>query len=146
MKKFTDYIKFVNEAYSMERLNSRVSIDDTGRPFTAEFGLRISSDMIIGAVAFGSVGVHRTLIVDKNHAYDIQIGRSKFVARIQNSLTSAENGYVQNATLAKFDLEKGTMWLAEEDAEDGSIQWGRGFKFKSLILQGDVAQSNGWIQ
>lgn len=144
MKNFKEYVKTVNEAVPLNKLNSRIEVV-SGRPFSAEFGLRIESDKIIGVVAFGSVGVARTLIVDNNYAFDQKLARSRYVARIQNSLTAYAGGYVENATLAKFDLEKGTMWLAEQDNEDGSISWGRGFKFKRLILNEEVSKDKGWV-
>ena len=87
----------------------------------------------------------RALFIDDNHEYDKKLAASEYVARIQNSLTTFENGYVQNATLAKFDLKKGTMWLAEDDNEDGSIKWGRGFKFKRMILHYNNAKKYGWV-
>lgn len=145
IKPFSKFVESLSEAVWLDRLNNRVEVIDDNR-FSAEYNLSVPSDQIIGAVAFGSVSVPRTLFVDKNYAHDMHLGKTKYVARIQNSLTNYSGGYVENATLAKFDLEKGTMWLAEEDSDDGSINWGRGFKFKRMLLNKEVAERLAWIK
>ncbi|MDX1532776.1 MAG: hypothetical protein R3230_01060 [Nitrosopumilaceae archaeon] len=146
MKTFTQYANSLNESISLDKINSRVQTNDH-RQFQAEFDLRykVPSEHVLGYVVFGSSLAPRALLIDKNLRFDQKMGKSQFVARVQNSMTDYNNGYIENATLVKFNLEKGTMWLAEEDNEDGSISWGQGFKFKMLNLNEPVAKEIGWI-
>lgn len=142
MKSFSNFLK---ESVSESKLSQRVEITKNARNFKAEFNVPVPAHFIVGAVSFGTISFHRTMIIDKNHKDDKKLARSEYVARIQNSMTKFSGGFVENATLAKFNLEKGTMWLAEDDADDGSITWGKGFKFKHMNLNGEVAVAIKWI-
>jgi len=150
MKDFTEFSTQLDEgAVPAEKVNARVEINHVPphqRAGASSFG----GENVIGAVEFGKVGYARELIFDKSIAYDQKIGGSKVVARVVNSLSTLKGGHIQNATIVKFNLKTGSMWLPKEDSESedfsGNIIWGRGFKFKRLyITNTDAAQKLGWI-
>lgn len=149
MKDFNEFSTQLDEAaIPSEQVNNRVEIRNDP-PHKRAGSSSYGGENIIGAVEFGSVGYARELIIDKSITHDQKIGKSKVVARVANSLTTFKGGYVQNATIVKFNLKTGSMWLpAEGDGEtsDGSIDWGRGFKFKKLyITNTEAAMKLGWI-
>lgn len=130
------------EQFINEKLNKRVVVNDIDafkRQDVAKF-----NRFVVGAVVFGSERLPRTLVVDKNFKFDQKIGGDKTIARIVNSASSLSGSSIDNATLAKFNLKTGAMWLAEDDVE-GKIVWGKGFKFKNLFIS-NVARLKkiGW--
>ncbi len=141
MKDFKDYVaESLNEAIAQEHLKDNVEVKD-GR-----FGLKnIPHENIIGSIVFGKSDLYRELIVDKNYREDVGLTGSIYTARIANSLTKWNNGFVSNAALAKFNLKTGMMWLAEDDDENGNIVWGRPFRFRKLTLNLDTAAGYKWI-
>lgn len=133
MKSFSDLTSQIDEnAIPQEHVNRRVHIDD--RKLHERGGASKYGEYAIGGVTFGSTSIPSNLIADRSYRSDQKIGSSPFVARVENSLTEIRDGHVTNATLVKFNLKTGFMWLAEDENEDGSIKWGRGFKFKALFL------------
>lgn len=141
IQKIIDQNKSVKEASDMKylKLNSRVSVPDDQRGL--EYG-----QYQLGSIVFGRSSVARALVVDRGIAEDQRIAGTKLVARIANLLTKISGGNIGDATLAKFNLEKGTMWLARDEDENGKIIWGKGFKFKHLAIQNlDKAREIGWI-
>lgn len=147
MKDFSEFSAQLDEAaIPAENVNSRVEINHVPPNRRAGY-TRFGGENIIGAVEFGTVSYARELIFDKSIAFDQKIGGSKVVARLVNSLTTWKAGHIGNATLVKFNLKTGAMWLAEDENDDGTIKWGKGFKFKKLyITNGDAAQKLGWIR
>lgn len=141
MKTFTAFMnESLNEAIAQEHMKDNIEVRD-GR-----FGLKnIPHENIVGSIVFGGSDLYRELVVDKNYREDIGLAGTIYTARITNSMTKWNNGFVSNATLAKFNLKTGMMWLAEDDAEDGSIIWGRPFRFRKMTLNLDVAAGHKWI-
>lgn len=141
MKEFKDYVaESLNEAIAQEHLKDNIEVRD-GR-----FGLKnIPHENIIGSIVFGKSDLYREMIVDKNYREDVGLAGTIYTARIANSMTKWNSGFVANATLAKFNLKTGMIWLAEDEAEDGSMVWGRPFRFKKMTLNLDTAAGHKWI-
>lgn len=138
-----DFESFLNEAaIAAEHTSNRVEIDDIGNRVA-----NLSKGKYqIGAITFGSSSIARELIIDNNIEHDQKLAGTNVCARIGNSLTTIQGGFVNNATLAKFNLKTGVMWLAEDEDEYGNIVWGRPFKFKKMVIQQlDLAVKLGWV-
>lgn len=143
MKDFKTFLaeaSTVNEAIAQEHLRNNIEVRD-GR-----FGMKdIPHENIVGSIVFGKSDLYREMIVDKNYREDVALAGTIYTARIANSMTNWNNGFVGNATLAKFNLKTGMMWLAEDVEEDNTIVWGRPFKFRKMTLNLDTAAAHKWI-